>query len=110
MPSPIDPARRTERIRRTRKAGARRTAEAQAAFESQRATPTPPVDAPQPTSVLTAADAAEAIFAAQLIGQDADPPGEPLVLKAAKLTYNRIEWSGKADRRAPPGRLKDEDI
>src|SRR5690606_11510013 len=78
VPSPIDPARRTERIRRTRKAGARRTAEAQAAFESQRATPTPPADAPQLTSVLTAADAAEAIFAAQLIGQDADPPGEPL--------------------------------
>ena len=108
MTSPIDPAGRIDRIRRTRRARARRADEAQETFESQRAPQIAPVDPPQPAP--DAGDAAEAIFAAQLFGQDAVSPGEPQVFKAAKLTYNRVEWSGKADRRAPPGRLKDEDI
>lgn len=47
-----------------------------------------------------------AAFAAQLIGQDGQKRGlraGPELFGAAKSLYNRTEWSGSRDRRAPAG-------
>jgi hypothetical protein len=46
-------------------------------------------------------------FSAQMIGQDGQRrglrAGEPYI-DAAQQAYNRVEWSGSYDRRAPMGR------
>ena len=45
-------------------------------------------------------------FAAQLMGQDGQKRGLRAgeeVIGAAKILYNRTEWSGAKDRRAPTG-------
>jgi hypothetical protein len=47
-----------------------------------------------------------AAFNAHLMGQEGQKRGlrgGPAVLGAAKATYNKIEWSGPADRRARKG-------
>lgn len=47
-------------------------------------------------------------FATQLIGQDGERRGlrgGASVLLAAQTAYNRIQWSGARDRRAPKGVL-----
>lgn len=109
MTSPIDPVSRVARLRRIRRAENRRTAESQGAGESQRSTEVVPL-APGPADPEIGAEAAAAAFAAQLMGQKAPDLGAPRVLDTAKIAYTRTEYSGKADRRAPPGALKDEDI
>jgi hypothetical protein len=51
-------------------------------------------------------DSGGAAFAAQLIGQDGMKRGlraGPEVIDSAKQLYNRTEWSGAKDRRAPKG-------
>ena len=62
---------------------------------------------PPPPQPASARPAAEAAFAAQLIGQDGQKRGlrgGPATLDAAKATYARTEWSGSADRRSRSGR------
>jgi len=49
---------------------------------------------------------AHAAFAAQLLGQDGQKRGlraGPEIIDVAKTSYNRIEYSGSKDRRAPKG-------
>lgn len=49
---------------------------------------------------------ADAEFAAQLIGQHGERRGlraGPPALDAARMAYNRVEWSGRYDRRARKG-------
>lgn len=101
MSSPIDPIRRTALIRRAqRSAGAGDKGPDQAedrnlpvVSEAAAPTPEPPADP-------------SAAFNAHLMGQDGQKRGlrgGPAVLDAAKATYNKIEWSGPADRRARKG-------
>jgi hypothetical protein len=48
----------------------------------------------------------QAVFAAQLIGQDGCKRGLRAgveVIDRARSLYNRTEWSGASDRRAPKG-------
>ncbi|HEV2532798.1 hypothetical protein [Phenylobacterium sp.] len=48
----------------------------------------------------------QAAFAAQLMGQDGAKRGlraGPELIDSAKSLYNRTEWSGSKDRRAPTG-------
>jgi hypothetical protein len=104
MTSPIDPIRRTGPARRVR------ASEPQAAPDTadydERSLPVPlepqaEAAPPPPGRPATAAE-----FAAQLLGQDGQKRGlrgGPAVLGAAKATYNKVEWSGPADRRARKG-------
>ena len=111
MTSPIDPIRRTAATRRARHA----RDDASATPETEdRSLPVPiegsartePPPAPGPPK-------GDAVFAAQLLGQDGQKRGlrgGPPVLNAAKASYSRTEWSGPADRRAPKGRMTKTDI
>jgi hypothetical protein len=65
--------------------------------------PVEPVRRIEPRSDRRPAGAA---FAAHLIGQDGQKRGlraGPELIDAARRAYNRAEWSGSKDRRAPTG-------
>ncbi|WP_304168032.1 hypothetical protein [Phenylobacterium aquaticum] len=102
MTSPIDPIRRAQRPRHTRRPDA---AEPDEVFETEdRSLPVPvgPVTSPGPDR----AEAGPSAFSAHLIGQDGQRRGlrgGPETLGAAKSAYVRTEWSGAADRRARKG-------
>lgn len=101
MTSPIDPIRRSALIRRAQRAAGAggkdldqpEDRSVPAIYESAPPTAEPPLDP-------------SAAFNAHLMGQDGQKRGlrgGPATLDAAKSTYNRIEWSGPADRRARKG-------
>jgi hypothetical protein len=103
MTSPIDPIRRSARLGRARHPEAGQAEEAHA---EDRLLPVPlePSPSPPPPRMETKG---EAVFAAQLLGQDGQKRGlrgGQEILDAAKNSYVRTEWSGAADRRAPRGR------
>jgi hypothetical protein len=57
--------------------------------------------------------AAQAAFAAQLIGQGGHKRGlrgGPPVLEKARVTYLETEWTGPSDRRKPAGRIAKTEI
>jgi hypothetical protein len=101
MTSRIDPIRRAILNRKAGKAdpAAQETAETEASNL--------PVPVDRVSRILPReADDGHAIFAAQLIGQDGQKRGlraGPEVIDVAKTAYNRTEWSGAKDRRAPKG-------
>lgn len=73
--------------------------------------PPPPAPPTEPASISRRAYSdtpprGESELAAQLMGQD-NPSrglrGGPTVIEAAQSAYNRVEWSGRHDRRAPKG-------
>ncbi|MDZ4318214.1 MAG: hypothetical protein U1A07_05135 [Phenylobacterium sp.] len=101
MTSPIDPIRRSALVRR-----AQRSAGAGGKSLDQ------PEDRSLPVTQDSALPAVEppvdpsAAFNAHLLGQDGQKRGlrgGPATLGAAKATYNKVEWSGPADRRARKG-------
>lgn len=97
MTSPIDPIRRTERVRRTKRPQVEGSTEA---AEETAGLPVPVRSAPPPALKPAAP------VAAQLLGETERRGlrgGEP-VIKAANSAYARTEWSGSADRRAPKGK------
>lgn len=101
MTTPIDPIRRAERIRRSKRALTPR-----GASEPAQTLPVPVGKAPAPTP------APAVTVEVQLIGEGERRGlrgGEP-VLKAAKSAYVRTEWSGSADRRTPKGALTKKEI
>jgi hypothetical protein len=102
MTSPIDPIRKSTQLRRRRASDASEAADTEAAVNLPvPAGPARTVPPPQ------AAAPADAVFSAQLIGQDGQKRGlrggDP-VIDSAKTAYNRTEWSGSRDRRARKGR------
>jgi hypothetical protein len=101
MSSPIDPLRRSALVRRAqRSAGA-----GDKSLDQPEDRSLPVVRDPAPPTVDPPADPA-ATFNAHLMGQDGQKRGlrgGPAVLGAAKATYNKVEWSGPADRRARKG-------
>jgi hypothetical protein len=102
MSSPIDPVRRAAQLRRAqRSAGAAGRSADRSADRSVPVVYEPP---PPPAAELPIDPAAA--FNAHLMGQDGQKRGlrgGPAVLDKAKATYNKIEWSGPADRRARKG-------
>jgi hypothetical protein len=65
-----------------------------------------PVTRVEPVAPRTERRGGVAAFAAQLIGQDGAKRGLRAgheLIPAAKRLYNRVEWSGSKDRRAPKG-------
>lgn len=100
MTTPIDPIRRSERIRRAKQALVARGQSA----EPAETLPVPVAKAPAPKPAVP--------VAVQLLGEGERRGlrgGEP-VLKAAKTAYVRTEWSGSADRRTPKGSLTKKEI
>lgn len=99
MTSPIDPARRSSPARRVR-----RSDDAARGESMDRSVPAiyepPPPPAPAPTARPPAA------FAAHVLGQDGQKRGlrgGKETLDSARSLYNKIEYSGSADRRTPKG-------
>jgi hypothetical protein len=101
MMSRIDPIRRGDLPRRSARPDAD---EPQAEAEVVRL----PVAVDRVSRILPRGDEADrgGAFAAQLIGQDGAKRGlraGPELIDNATSLYNRTEWSGARDRRAPAG-------
>ena len=104
MTSPIDPIRRAAQLRRVRKAS--EAARRSEAHEAEAPNLPVPVDAPRTVHEPEPPAPAAAVFAAQLLGQDGQKRGlkaGPEAIDTAQTSYNRAEWSGAKDRRAPKG-------
>ncbi|MFI4964526.1 MAG: hypothetical protein ACHP9T_04080 [Caulobacterales bacterium] len=109
MTSSIDPLSRSPRIRRPRKSAAELVDE----FEGKpEATPTSlPVPVGRARTVPPKGPVASATqIEAQLIGERRGLRAGASVADQAKVTYNRTEWSGSKDRRAPKGRAAKTEI
>jgi hypothetical protein len=108
MTSPIDPIRRANAQRRARRS-------ADAADETFDAGGS---NLPAPVSKAYAAEPPHpahggAAIEAQILGQTGARRGlraGPAVIDTAQHAYNKTEWSGKHDRRAPAGRVAKTDI
>lgn len=104
MMSRIDPIRRSQLLRRAARPEPEDAAED--AGETRVVQLPAPLDRVQKIAPEPARSDGQAAFAAQLIGQDGAKRGlraGPELFDAAKATYNRTEWSGTKDRRAPKG-------
>jgi len=109
MTSPIDPIRRAQRLRHTRRPDTDETEEVFEAEDRNLPVPVGPVTKPGPERQA----AGPAAFSAHLIGQDGQRRGlrgGPETLGAAKSAYVRTEWSGAADRRARKGGVQKTEI
>ncbi len=110
MTSPIDPIRRTARTRRSDRANVEASEESHEVAED-RSVPVVvgPPPAPEPERIVGGAS----IFSAQLMGQEGQKRGlrgGAPVLDAARDIYNRVEYSGAADRRARKGGAAKTDV
>jgi hypothetical protein len=106
MTSPIDPIRRAAALRRTRHSAVDPSEPAHDADDRYLPVPVEPRARTVPPSAQPSPKA-DAVFAAQLLGQDGQKRGlraGPTVIDTAKATYNRTEYSGRHDRRARKGR------
>lgn len=102
MTSSIDPARRSPRIRRTRKSAAEIVDEIEGAPQAAANTLPVPVT-PARTLPPAAPLAGAAQIEAQIVGERRGLRAGATVIEEAKITYNRTQWSGEKDRRAPKG-------
>ena len=109
MTASIDPLRRSPRIRRTRKTAAEVLDELEGATQAEASNLPVPVgqarSLPPNTPVASAAQ-----IEAQMIGERRGLRAGASVIDEAKTTYNRTEWSGSKDRRAPKGRAAKTEI
>jgi hypothetical protein len=100
MTSPIDPIRRSARLRNGKAAEQARRGAGDANLPV-------PVDAPRTVPPAAQIPAGAATFDAQILGQHGERRGlrgGPAVIDKASATYNHVEWSGSKDRRARKGR------
>jgi hypothetical protein len=104
MTSPIDPIRRPPSVRRPKTSAADIVDEIEGEANVESAGLPVPVSParsiPPKTPAATAAQ-----IEAQLIGERRGLRAGASVIDQAKVTYNRTEWSGSKDRRAPKGRV-----
>ena len=105
----IDPLRRSPRIRRTRKTAAEIVDELEGKTSASATTLPVPVAPAQSIPPKTPVASAASIEA-QLIGERRGLRAGANLIDRAKATYNRIEWSGSRDRRAPKGRAAKTEI
>ena len=103
MTSPIDPLRRSPNVRRARKSAAEIVDDLEGGTQSSG--PGLPVPVGPARTIPPKTPAANAgSIEAQLIGERRGLRAGAAVIDEAKHTYNRTEWSGSKDRRAPKGR------
>ena len=109
MTSPIDPIRRAQPSRRTRKTDVDAAGET---FDAEVSNLPVPVDKAHTVEPPHPAHGGAAIEA-QILGQTGARRGlraGPTFIDSAKHAYNKTEWSGKNDRRAPIGRVTKTDV
>jgi hypothetical protein len=109
MTSPIDPIRRAQPSRRTRKTDIDAAGET---FDAEVSNLPVPVGAAHTVEPPHPAHGGAAIEA-QILGQTGARRGlraGPALIDSAKHAYNKTEWSGKNDRRAPKGRVTKTDV
>jgi hypothetical protein len=109
MTSPIDPIPRPQRPRRARKASVDPTGET---FEGATGNLPVPVGRAQTHEPPRPVQGAASIEA-QILGQTGARRGlraGPAVIDKAQHAYNKTEWSGAKDRRAPKGRTAKTDV
>ncbi|WP_372783425.1 hypothetical protein [Phenylobacterium sp.] len=103
MTSPIDPTRRSPPTRRSKASAADIIEELEGKAEAEAPNLPIPVSRartiPPKTPVASAAQ-----IEAQLLGERRGLKAGASVIDQAKVSYNRTEWSGSKDRRAPKGR------
>jgi hypothetical protein len=109
MTSPIEPTRRSAGARRPKKTAADLIDDIQGKDETPSAALPVPVSPartlPPKTPVASAAQ-----IEAQMIGERRGLRAGASAIDQAKATYNRTEWSGSKDRRAPKGRAAKTDV
>ena len=101
MTSPLDPIRRPNAPRRVKRSDTAARGESTDRSVPAVYEPPPP---PAPSGVAAQPEAA---FAAHMLGQDGQRRGlrgGKETLDSARTLYNKIEYSGSADRRSPKGR------
>jgi len=103
MTSPIDPLRRSPNVRRPKKSAAEIVDDLEGGTESAGSGLPVPVGPARTIPPKTPA-ASAAPIEAQLIGERRGLRAGASVIDEAKHSYNRTEWSGSKDRRAPKGR------
>jgi hypothetical protein len=109
MTSPIDPIRRAQAQRRTRRASDAVPDETFDAGSANLPVPVGKAYAAEPSHPVHAGAAIEA----QILGQTGARRGlraGPAMIDTAQHAYNKTEWSGKHDRRAPAGRAAKTDV
>ena len=106
MTSPIDSSRRSSGIRRVKRKAPARPEEN---TETEAANLPAPVGSARTVPPARPVASAAAIEA-QMIGERRGLRGGASVIDQAKVTYNRTEWSGSKDRRAPKGRAAKTDV
>jgi hypothetical protein len=109
MTSPIDPIRRAQPSRRARKAAVDAAEETLDAEISNLPVPVGKAHTVEPPHPVHSGAAIEA----QILGQTGARRGlraGPALIDRAKHAYNKTEWSGKKDRRAPKGRVAKTDV
>ena len=105
----IDPARRSPGIRRPKKTAAQIVDELEGGAEAQASNRPVPVGPARTIPTKGPGDSAAQIEA-QMIGERRGLRAGASVIDEAKITYNRTEWSGSQDRRAPKGRAAKTEI
>ena len=109
MTSPIDPIRRAQPSRRTRKTDVDAAGETFDADATNLPVPVGNAHTVEPPHPAHGGGAIEA----QILGQTGARRGlraGPALIDSAKHAYNKTEWSGKKDRRAPKGRVAKTDV
>jgi hypothetical protein len=109
MTSPIDPIRRAQPSRRARKAA---IDAAEETLDAEVSNLPVPVGKPHTIEPPHPAHGGAAIEA-QILGQTGARRGlraGPALIDRARHAYNKTEWSGKKDRRAPKGRVAKTDV
>ena len=97
----VDSPRGPGRVRRTRKATGERP---EAAAEAPSANLPVPVGPATTIPAGSARASGDAAIHAQVLGERRGLRAGPTIHDEARTSYNRTEWSGAKDRRAPKGR------
>ena len=105
----IDPLRGPQRASRPRKSAAEIVDELEGKGEAEAAGPPVPVSPPR-TVAPKGPVASAAQIEAQLIGERRGLKAGAAVIDQVKTSYNRAEWSGSKDRRAPKGKAAKTEI
>jgi hypothetical protein len=105
----IDPVRRSPGARRSKPSAADLAREAEAAAPAESANLPIPVGRAQTVSPKGSV-ASAAHIEAQKIGERRGLKAGAAAIDQAKVSYNRTEWSGSRDRRAPKGRAAKTEI
>jgi hypothetical protein len=106
MSMSVDSPRGPRRIGRSRKTAER----SQASQEASAANLPVPVEPARAIPTGAAGSGGDAAIRAQVIGERRGLRAGPTIHDEARSSYNRVEWSGAKDRRAPKGRNAKTDV